>query len=157
MDINEKNFWAKVDKTETCWNWTAFIDQGYGVFGVRVEGKPVPRRAHRISYTLAHGPIPEGLMVDHICHNLRCVNPDHLRLATNKENQEHRLTASANSKSGVLGVSWHKNTKKWRAVVTHAGRYIHIGYFDTVVEAEAAVKAKRIQLFTRNDIDRKAS
>ena len=157
MEINEKLFWAKVEKTETCWNWTAMIEGGYGVFGVRIEGKPVPRRAHRISYLLAHGPIPEGLMVDHICHNEGCVNPDHLRLATNKENQEHVLGAQVNSKSGILGVSWHKNTKKWRAVVTHSGRYIHIGYFDTVAEAEAAVKTKRIELFTHNDLDRNAA
>lgn len=153
MAINEKLFWAKVEKTETCWNWTAVTNFGYGLF--KAAGRP--QAAHRISYLLTFGAIPEGLFVDHVCHNKRCVNPAHLRLATNKENQEHRLGAQANSRSGVRGVSWHKVTKQWRAVVQHSGQQIHIGYFRTVAEAEAAVVAKRNELFTRNDLDRQAS
>lgn len=55
---------------------------GYGHIGI--EGKIY--RAHRISYILFKGPIPSNLCVDHICRNRACINPDHLRLLTLKEN-----------------------------------------------------------------------
>jgi hypothetical protein len=68
-------FWSKVDKTETCWLWTASIDgDGYGWF--RLYGRL--ERSHRIAYELLIGPIPDGLQLDHLCRNRGCVNPDHL-------------------------------------------------------------------------------
>lgn len=88
-------FWAKVDKngpfpTEApglsgaCWQWTASIihTTGYGAFGV--EGRK--RGAHRVSYELVIGPIPDGLTIDHLCNNRRCVNPSHLEPVTQGEN-----------------------------------------------------------------------
>jgi hypothetical protein len=44
-------------------------------------------------------------------------------------------------------VSWHKQRRAWRAKVTHHGRSVHVGYFDDLAAADAAVKAKRLQLF----------
>lgn len=41
---------------------------------------------HRVAYELAHGPIPPGLTLDHLCRNRACCNPDHLEPVTNKEN-----------------------------------------------------------------------
>jgi len=60
---------------------------------VRIGGRIVYR--HRLAYEEAKGPIPEGLTVDHLCFNTRCVNPDHLEAVPNKENvrrgwQNHR-------------------------------------------------------------------
>lgn len=153
MDINGHLFWAKVDKTETCWNWTgAKIPKGYGY----LTSKRRNYYSHRISWEWVNGPIPEGGHIDHICHNTSCVRPDHLRAVTRKENQENRCGAQANSRSGVRGVSWHKVTKRWRAVVQHRGKQIHIGYFTDLTKAEAAVIAKRNDLFTHNDLDRVA-
>ena len=86
------------------------------------------------------------MQLDHICHNRACVKPEHLRLVTNKQNQEHRRGATARSQTGVRGVSPHLGL--WRAQVGHHNENITVGYFDTIAEAEAAVIAKREELFT---------
>lgn len=78
-------FWAKVNKTETCWLWTgAKHSSGYGVINTMTE-KGLDY-AHRISYAWARGPIPEGLHIDHLCRVVACVNPDHLEAVTMAEN-----------------------------------------------------------------------
>ncbi|WP_427902273.1 HNH endonuclease [Methylobacterium fujisawaense] len=59
---------------------------GYGLFDRRREGKRFARRAHRVAYELAHGPLPAGLMVRHKCDNPRCCNPSHLEPGTAAEN-----------------------------------------------------------------------
>lgn len=83
MNEWEPRFWAKVKKTDECWLWTAAkIPAGYGRFGL--AGKTV--YAHRVAYELLVGPIPEGLVIDHLCNVTSCVNPDHLRAVTSKEN-----------------------------------------------------------------------
>lgn len=150
----ETRFWMKVDKTEGCWNWTASImATGYGC--IRRDDRT--QTAHRVSYELANGPIPAGIQIDHICHNRACVNPDHLRPVTHKQNGENRSGPQCNTKSGVRGVFWDTTTNKWRAGLGHNGQAIRVGYYDTIAEADAAVTAKRLELFTHNDGDRKRS
>lgn len=79
----EERFWEKVRKTDGgCWTWMASRSAaGYGTFnlGRRGEGYAL---AHRYSYELARGPIPDGLDLDHLCRNRACVNPDHLEPVT---------------------------------------------------------------------------
>lgn len=76
-------FWTKVRPTGFCWEWTAYIDPaGYGRFRLRTHSA----YAHRVSYELLVGPIPDGLTLDHLCRNTRCVNPDHLEPVTQGEN-----------------------------------------------------------------------
>lgn len=71
----EDRFWRHVDKTENCWLWTATkFPHGYGCF----SHKGASVLAHRYSYTISIGLIPEGLTIDHICRNKACVNPSHL-------------------------------------------------------------------------------
>lgn len=139
----EQRFWAKVQKTDDCWLWTASVLKKRGGYGQFNDGSTMVR-AHRFSWELAHGPIPTGLDIDHVCRVRRCVNPDHLRLATRKQNCENR--------SGLRGV--YRVNHRWRAVVTHHGIDHHVGYFDTVEEAAEAARLKRIELFTHNDLDR---
>ncbi len=67
-----------------CWIWQGYLDsQGYGRF--QMDGTSWP--AHRASYTLHKGPIPDGLTLDHLCRVRACVDPDHLEPVTLRENQ----------------------------------------------------------------------
>jgi hypothetical protein len=79
----EARFWEKVDKTDTCWLWTGSSDRlGYGRFSTW----PSVTLAHRFAYELLAGPIPDGLVIDHLCRTPSCVNPDHLEPVTQREN-----------------------------------------------------------------------
>ena len=79
-------FWPKVHKTESCWLWTgAKSTAGYGTFNLGRRGAGYDL-AHRISYRLAHGTIPDGLTLDHLCRVRHCVNPEHLEPVTHREN-----------------------------------------------------------------------
>lgn len=142
-------FWSYVEKGESCWTWVGTRnDDGYGL--IKNQGRT--RRAHRVSYEYLIGAIPSTIHLDHKCHNPSCVYPAHLRPVTHKQNMEHQMRAHNGSKSGVRGVS--ENHGKWRARVRHNGELITVGNFSTVEEAEVAVIAKRIELFTHNDLDR---
>jgi hypothetical protein len=78
----------KVDESTGCWVWMATIaNTGYGRIGERVTvDKWKTEYAHRVSWTLYRGPIPDGLTLDHLCRNRRCVNPDHLEPVSLAEN-----------------------------------------------------------------------
>ena len=80
----EDRFWAKVDKSDSCWLWTGSKANGYGQFW---PSKKMPRvRVHRYSYELIRGPIPTGLQLDHLCRIRHCVNPEHLEPVTGRMN-----------------------------------------------------------------------
>lgn len=77
----------KVNKTETCWLWTAGCFQsGYGAFNT---GDKV-MTSYRYSYELHKGKIPDGKLVRHTCDNRKCVNPDHLILGTITDNMRDK-------------------------------------------------------------------
>lgn len=82
-----RSFWAKVDKTPTCWLWTAHVGgHGYGTFSLWRAPNRWTLRAHRVSYMIANGRIDDGLVIDHICRVTECVNPAHLRATTVRGN-----------------------------------------------------------------------
>jgi hypothetical protein len=155
-DINEDLFWSHVDKSGDCWLWTAYTSNGYGRTAARRHGVQRVFLAHRASYHLTGHVIPEGMVLDHTCHNRSCVNPAHLRPVTNKQNMEHRSGAQSDSKTGIRGVSWCATDKSWRVDARHKGKTIYGGRFADIADAEAAAIALRNKLFTHNDLDRKA-
>lgn len=84
-------FWKHVKKVDDgCWEWTAAVVRGYGKIGgfSKVDDRKVQLHAHRVSWELAFGTIPDGLLVLHRCDNTKCVRPDHLFLGTHKDNVE---------------------------------------------------------------------
>lgn len=150
----EDRFWSRVDKTDDCWNWTgSTLDDGYALFSVGGKNRLV----HRYAYELQVGVIPDGMDIDHTCHNRRCVRPAHLRLATPKQNRENHRGAQRNSKSGVLGVHWVAKRQRWRATVGHNYKIITVGEFRQLADAAEAVRLKRLELHTYNDADRGVS
>jgi hypothetical protein len=103
-----KRFWDKVDKTETCWLWTAWKNNnGYGALMVRHPGGGfLNNLAHRISWELEYGPIPKGLCVLHTCDTPSCVRPDHLFLGTRGDNARDKV-AKGRARGGRLSGENH--------------------------------------------------
>lgn len=149
----EERFWAKVQKGASCWLWVAaHTPEGYGL----VSYDSRSRLAHRVSWALTTGThlseVPT--LLDHKCHVRNCVNPDHLQPATQAENTQNLTLLKTNTASGVRGVTWCRNTKKWRARAKHNKQDHLAGYFGTVEEARIAVIQLRNSLFTNNIEDR---
>lgn len=117
------NFWSHVDKTRgrgpngDCWIWVGSIDKskrgGYGL--CRNDGRI--QKAHRASWYIASGSIPENLQVLHHCDVRNCVNPDHLFLGTNQDNVDDKLSKGRHHR-GELASSYAnpvRGEENWNA------------------------------------------
>lgn len=93
--------------SEECWLWLGSLNTGgYGLLSVSREGSKTRLQAHRIAYEQKNGDIPLGLVIDHLCRNRRCVNPNHLEPVTTRENLER-------------GDSWKHEMPQPQSVKTH--------------------------------------
>ena len=91
-----------VKKLDGCWIWSAYkIPSGYGQLWC--DGKN--RRAHRVSYELHKGDIPEGVCVLHRCDTPSCVNPEHLFLGTHKDNVDDKVSKGRQARGSTNGNS----------------------------------------------------
>ncbi|SMQ75797.1 AP2 domain-containing protein [Bacillus sp. OV166] len=86
---------------------------------------------------------PKNIHVDHYNHETLENVKSNLRLLTNAENQQNRNGAHKQSKSGIRGVYWNKQHKKWRAQIGLNGKDIFLGYFDDIQEAKRIVMDAR--------------
>jgi hypothetical protein len=140
---DKKRFLSKVEKTDTCWNWGAYVaPDGYGKFGVTTA--PNTKKimyAHRFGYELFKGKIPEGLVIDHLCRNRKCVNPKHLEAVDGYTNSI-RGANSLNKKSG-LPVGVYPHGKKYRTYFSINGLARFIGVYETVESASRAYNLAR--------------
>ena len=113
----DNRFWSKVDKTNTCWNWTAAKNKkGYGQFWINKKQD----LSHRVSYEEINGKIPQGLQIDHLCRNPSCVNPHHLETVTQKENILRGISFSAQNSKKTHCSEGHEYSKK-NTYVYHNG------------------------------------
>ena len=98
-------FESKFEKTEGCWLWTGSTNRdGYGTLWLNGE----KYLAHRLSYRIYKGAIPEGLIISHtpiICHNPACVNPAHLTAKTHKENEADKILDGTTNRGERCGTS----------------------------------------------------
>lgn len=118
---------------------------------IRVLGRLVA--AHRIAWAMSHGKWPAG-QIDHVNRNKGDNRIENLRECSPAENQQNMGLRSDNT-SGSQGVSFHRQTGKWRAYITTHGVHMYLGLFRDKGEAiEARVKAKRgAHTFSPEQID----
>ena len=97
MEEYEERFFSKVNKTDTCWFWTATIVNGYGQFSINNKNY----RAHRISWFIIGNTIPDDKpILRHKCKNKHCVNPEHLEIGTAKDNRADQIRDGTNKRPG---------------------------------------------------------
>lgn len=152
----EKRFWAKVEVTPYFWFWRAYKDSnGYGHFS-DIPGNR--KLAHRIAYEYLVGEIPEGLVLDHMCHTPKCVNPSHLTAVTVQENSEN--SSASDKRSGFRGVHRYKaggDKRYWAARVTHKHQKYFLGYYPKFELHVAAYRSREVRndVMTNNLLDRR--
>jgi hypothetical protein len=117
----EDRFWSRVseDPETGCWPWRgSMFGNGYGQYASSFTATAM---AHRIAYELVVGAIPDGLVIDHLCRNRRCVNPAHLEPVTHRENLLRGDTLTAKNAAKTHCPQGHPYTGL-NLYVTRAGR-----------------------------------
>jgi len=148
----ELSFAARTRPVGDCLLWTGSTNGTYGMIAI---GQGREQYAHVYAWERANGPLPEGMMPDHRCHNKLCANVEHLRLATKKQNAQNVTGPRVDNTSGYLGVSWDKTRQKWIAYASIDGKMKNLGRFDDVEIAAETARQARLKHYTHNDHDRR--
>jgi len=141
-----KRFWPKVNVRlpEDCWEWQANLAKGYGVFWF---GK-IPMMAHRLSWMMLRGPIPEGMNVLHKCDNRKCVNPNHLFLGTQSDNVQDMFCKGrqGDPRTGIVKGFSHEDSEKIHDLLNrgYSLRYVASEYKTTHQTIQRALADGRI-------------
>lgn len=110
----EVRFWEKVEKGEDCWIWTGCkATGGYGTIFVP-DNRRKNTMAHRYSWILHYGEIPEGIFICHLCDNPPCVNPKHLFMGTAADNSKDKWEKGRQGKIGKPPLGLSKDEMKQR-------------------------------------------
>jgi len=144
LSVAERLYRKTVRNEDGCLVWTGWTLRGYGMMNVGGR-KGRNCYTHRIAWEMVNGPIPDGMVVDHLCHNHGCLEVTHLRLATFSENQQNRKGAQSDSRTGVRGVTITREGH-FRTHVKHKGVQYSAGTFRRIEDADAAVTALRERL-----------
>lgn len=128
----EERFWLQVDrhgpvpdyapKLGPCWIWRGKTksDGSYGVFSL---GDDRRRRVHILAYTWANGPVPDGLVLDHLCRVTLCVNPAHLEPVTRRENTLRGVNPPATNAAKTHCLRGHPFSGDNVYIGANGGRY----------------------------------
>lgn len=127
--------WISAPDDNGCIRWSGVkAESGYGV--VKVAGKAVG--AHRAVYEALYGDLDRGNVIDHVCGVRDCVNPQHLRVVTTQQNNEHRVQLTSANTSGYPNVWYAKRWRKWQTSGNRHGQRVHLGYHATAWDAYCA-------------------
>lgn len=134
----EERFWEKVNcagpipahvpHLGPCWVWTGSLNGQYGLFRIGDN-----RSAHRVSYAMRHGKVPDGMWVLHRCDNPRCVRPEHLFAGTPTDNVRDMF---AKGRAGL-----HAGDEHWFR--RNAGVQVGEGNFNAILSAADVLEIKR--------------
>ena len=130
--------WIKKPSTKIKVGQVAGRANGNGY--VRIQFKSINYYAHRLAYYMYHGVDPLENLVDHKYGDGSNNKIKNLRLANNSENGKNRINLPSDNTSGVIGVTWNKQAKKWKAQITINKVQKYLGYF---TNKEDAIKARR--------------
>jgi hypothetical protein len=149
----EESFAGRTRQVGDCLVWVGATNTVYGMITVAPNTE---QYVHRYAWERAHGPIPDGMMPDHTCHNKLCVNAAHMRLVNKVQNAQNVRGPRSDNTSGHLGVSWNKARGKWMAYASFEKKMKFLGNYATAEEAAEVSREFRLKHYTHNDHDRAA-